>query len=115
MLPQLALRRRVNDQSPCAIHADTQGRRTLALHASPVDTSAANHYIVYDSENALAANPLARFTLYLAVVEHSSLIELHASTMYRSGERDLIRMKIFPARSADHIRWRVTQNVGDRV
>ena len=89
--------------------------RTLALHASPVDTSAANHYVVYDGENALAANPSARFTLDLTVIEYSSLVELHASTMYGSGERNLIWVKILPTRSSDHILWQVTQNVGDRV
>lgn len=97
------------------IHENTLGELTLAFHASPVNAGAADHHVMYDSEDALAANPSARFTFNLAVVEYSSLVKLHASTMYSSGERNLVRMKIFPARSPHYILWRIAQDVSDRV
>ena len=70
---------------------------TLTFHASSIDTSSCDEYIMYYGENAFTAYPAPISVLDLAIVEHRSLIQLNASAMYGSRKWDLIGMKIFPA------------------
>ncbi len=42
-------------------------KRTLTLETTPIDTRSCDQYIVDDGEDAFTSNPIAIFTLYLAV------------------------------------------------
>jgi hypothetical protein len=69
---------------------------TLALHAVPVDTRAAHHYIVDDRKTALAPDPVTLPVLQSTVGQDSCFVKPHPSVVLRPGEVQLFRVEELP-------------------
>jgi len=65
-----------------------------------INTGACHKDIVHDSEDAFAANPRPILVLDSTVVEYGRPVEVDASAEHSSGEMDLVRMEVLPARGA---------------
>jgi hypothetical protein len=69
---------------------------TLALHAVPVNTRAADHDIVNDGEATLASHPITLAILQATIGQDSCLVQTHPSTMHGLGQRELVRVEELP-------------------
>jgi hypothetical protein len=53
--------------------------------------------------------------LDLAIIQHSSFVELYAPAMDLSGKGDLVRVEVLPARLASDFVGQIAQDVFDRT
>ena len=88
--------------------------QTLAPLPEPVDAGTSDEDIIHDCEHALAGHPFALLILDLAVVEVGGFIQLDAPPMDGLGERNFIRVKVFPAGSANYLVGLVAEYIFNR-
>lgn len=89
--------------------------RTLATGSPLKDAGAGDNHIVDNCEYTLTSHPSTVSILDLAIIQYSSLVQLHAPAVDRSSKRYFIGMEELPAGLSHDFFRGVAKDIDDRV